>query len=105
MTQRFTAILLAAGRSRRMGTCKQLLPLPDRPAVLRCVEGIAAAGIDDLVVVLGPEGEEVRNALRGAPVRFALNDDPESDMAGSVRVGLAAVDRSRSAVFVCLCDH
>lgn len=88
-----------------MGTCKQLLPLPDRPAVCRCVESIAAAGIDDLVVVLGPEGEPIRNALRGLPVRFALNDDSGSDMAGSVRVGLEAVDRACPAIFVCLCDH
>ncbi len=88
-----------------MGTCKQLLPLPDRPAVLRCVETITAAGIDDLVVVVGPEGDPVRKALDGLPVRFALNHDPESDMAGSVRVGLAAIDRACPALFVCLCDH
>lgn len=88
-----------------MGTCKQLLPLPDRPAVLRCVESITAAGIDDLVVVVGPEGDPVRKALDGLPVRFALNGDPGSDMAGSVRVGLAAIDRTSPAIFVCLCDH
>jgi molybdenum cofactor cytidylyltransferase len=105
MEPRLSAILLAAGRSRRMGSCKQLLPLPDRPAVVRCVETIIAARIDDVVVVVGPEGDEVARAVAGLPVAVVRNGAPESDMAGSVRVGLKASDRSAGGVFVCLCDH
>jgi molybdenum cofactor cytidylyltransferase len=49
-----SAMLLAAGQSRRMGRCKQLLPRPDRPAVVRCVEALLAAQVDQVVVVIGP---------------------------------------------------
>jgi len=105
MEPRLSAILLAAGRSRRMGSCKQLLPLPDRPAVVRCVESIMASRIDDVVVVVGPEGDMVARAVAGLPVAVVCNGVLESDMAGSVRVGLEAIDRSAEGVFVCLCDH
>ena len=88
-----------------MGRCKQLLPLPDRPAVVRCVETLLAAGVDDVVVVIGPEGAPVADAVACLPVSIARNPEPVSDMAGSVRAGLAAADPAAAALFVCLCDH
>lgn len=88
-----------------MGRCKQLLPLPDRPAVVRCVETLLAAGVDEVVVVIGPEGDAVAQAIADLPVTVVRNEDPESDMAGSVRVGLAALGRSAERIFVSLCDH
>lgn len=99
-----TALLLAAGRSRRMGVCKQLLPLPDRPAVLRCVQTLRAAGVGRIIVVTGPDGG-VSEALAGEPVTLAVNEAPDSDMAGSVRTGLWAIDGVCRGVLVCLCDH
>lgn len=87
-----------------MGKCKQLLPLPDRPAIVRCVEAILGAGISPLVVVVGAQ-EEVACAVAGLPVIVARNDAAESDMAGSIRAGLAALDHDSGNVFVCLCDH
>jgi CTP:molybdopterin cytidylyltransferase MocA len=98
-------MLLAAGQSRRMGRCKQLLPLPDRPAVVRCVETILAAGVAEVVVVIGPQGQAVAQAVAALPVIVVRNETPDSDMAGSVRVGLAALGRSAESIFVCLCDH
>lgn len=99
-----SALLLAAGRSERMGRCKQLLPLPDRPAVVRCAETILAAGITRLVVVVG-EGEAVTRAVAGLPVTVVRNEAAQSDMAGSIRTGLAVLGRDSGNVFVCLCDH
>jgi CTP:molybdopterin cytidylyltransferase MocA len=98
-------MLLAAGQSRRMGRCKQLLPLPDRPAVVRCVETLLAAGVDEVVVVIGPQGDAVAQAIAALPVTVVRNEDPASDMAGSVRVGLAALGHGTGSLFVCLCDH
>ena len=105
MEIRLSAILLAAGRSRRMGSCKQLLALPDRPAVVRCVESILGARIDDVVVVVGPEGDAVARAMTGLPVTIVRNGAAESDMAASVRVGLTAIKPTAESVLVCLCDH
>ncbi len=88
-----------------MGTTKQLLPVDHCPAIVRCIENIRDSGVDDIVVVVGPEGAEIVKVLKGLPVAIAVNDLPESDMAASVRAGLSAVDSSSTGVFVCLCDH
>jgi CTP:molybdopterin cytidylyltransferase MocA len=88
-----------------MGRSKQLLPLPDRPAVVRCVETILAAGIVEVIVVVGSQAEEIARTVEGLPVKIVHNEDQESDMAGSVRLGLSALDPDSDGVFICLCDH
>jgi molybdenum cofactor cytidylyltransferase len=86
-----------------MGRVKQLLPLPDRPAIRRCVESLLVGGVSGIIVVVAP-GVPVAAAVQDLPVRIAYNDDPASDMAGSVLVGLAAADPGRS-ILICPADH
>ncbi|KAF0218888.1 MAG: hypothetical protein FD174_2671 [Geobacteraceae bacterium] len=106
MRGRISAILPAAGLSRRMGRCKQLLPLGDRPVIDRCIETVASAGIADIVVVTGgPHGDGIADAVRHLHVKIARNEAPGSDMAASVRIGLAAVSSKADAVLVFIPDH
>ncbi len=106
MTHLVSAILPAAGRSQRMGLCKQLLPLGDRPVVVRCIETVASAGITDMVVVTGgPYGDGIADAVRPILTKIARNDAPDSDMAASVRIGLTAISPEASAVLVFIPDH
>ena len=105
MQPRVSAVLLAAGLSRRMGRPKQLLLLNGKPAIRCCTEALLAAGVSDIVAVLGTGSEGAARALAGFPVSFAYNTDPESDMAGSVRAGLRRVSDSSTGVLVCLADH
>jgi molybdenum cofactor cytidylyltransferase len=96
----------AAGLSRRMGRCKQLLTLGDRPVIVRCAETVISAGIRDIVVVTGgPQGDEIADAVRHLPVVIVRNEIPDSDMAASIRIGLAAVSRESDAVLVFVPDH
>jgi molybdenum cofactor cytidylyltransferase len=89
-----------------MGRCKPLLPLGDEPVACRCVRALKEGGIDAIVAVVAPpHGDRVAAALAPLGVRLVRNDDPGSDMAGSVRAGLAAVDGDASAVVVCPADH
>ncbi len=104
MEPRVSALLLAAGLSRRMGRTKQLLPLGDKPVIRRCVDALLAAGIPDIVVVTGRDNG-IAGALRGLPVTVAVNGAQESDMAESVRVGLKLCDPHSSGVLICLSDH
>ncbi|HYO62199.1 MAG TPA: nucleotidyltransferase family protein [Pyrinomonadaceae bacterium] len=100
------AIILAAGRSRRMGAFKPLLPFPSgRTAVEACVESLRAGGVGEVVVVVGHRAEEVRAALKGVPVRFAVNDEPESGMGVSVARGVEQVSEGVRAVLVGLVDQ
>ncbi|HEY3489143.1 MAG TPA: nucleotidyltransferase family protein [Candidatus Deferrimicrobiaceae bacterium] len=89
-----------------MGRCKPLLPLGDVPAVVRCIRALREAGIEQVtVVVAAPDGEAVAATVAPLGVTVVRNRDPESDMAGSVRSGLVAIDPSTRAVMICLADH
>ncbi|HEV2764307.1 MAG TPA: nucleotidyltransferase family protein [Pyrinomonadaceae bacterium] len=100
------AVILAAGRSRRMGAFKPLLPFPvGRTVVGACVESLRGAGVGEIVVVVGHRAEEVRRALEGARVRFASNDEPESEMGVSVARGVEALSEEARAVLVSLVDQ
>ncbi len=88
-----------------MGKLKQLLPLADKVTILHCIDAIVAAGIEDITVVLGPEHDEIRNAVDGSPVRIAVNGKTGSEMAESVRAGLSAAATAATGLLVCLADH
>ena len=70
-----SAVVLAAGASTRMGQQKLLLPLEGDTLVRRVVNQVAGAGFDDVLVVVGSEFEQVLLALKGLPVRHAVNAD------------------------------
>jgi molybdenum cofactor cytidylyltransferase len=100
-----SAILLAAGRSQRMGAPKPLLPLQGRPAVVRCLESLRDSGIAEIILVVNPEGGDIVIAAKDIPARVAVNELPGSDMAASVRAGLELVNLDATGILVCLCDH
>lgn len=99
------AILLAAGRSRRMGAFKPLLPFGDRTVIEACLDYLEEGGVDYAVVVTGHRSADVRMRLRDRAVTFATNDDPESEMGVSIGRGVAKVPREASAVFIALTDQ
>ena len=88
-----------------MGAPKPLLALQGRPAVVRCLESLRDSGIAEIVLVVNPEGGDIVTAAKDIPARVAVNELPGSDMAASVRAGLAVVGRDATGVLVCLCDH
>ncbi|HVS82247.1 MAG TPA: nucleotidyltransferase family protein [Pyrinomonadaceae bacterium] len=99
------AILLAAGRSRRMGAFKPLLPFGDRTVIECCVSNLRAGGIDEIVVVVGHRAENVREQLKNSQVRFAVNPDPDSEMSASIALGVEQVSSNARALVVALVDH
>ena len=105
MTVRCAAILLAAGKSRRMGSCKQLLPLGETTVIGRCLDTLVKAGINKIVVVVSPEGYKVTEAVQKYPVRVVLNTDAEGDMASSLRIGRESLAADTCCVVVALSDY
>ncbi len=99
------AILLAAGQSKRMGSNKQLLSLSGKPFIRHCLDNLLEGGLHDIVVVLGPTGQEIEPVIADLPVSIAWNTAEESDMADSVRIGLGALPEHITGVLVCLGDH
>jgi molybdenum cofactor cytidylyltransferase len=87
-----------------MGRIKQLLQLGDKPVIRHCLDALFAAGITDIVVVVGQDANGITTALQGLPLSIAINDMLHSDMAESVRAGLRRLGPS-SAVLVYPSDH
>ncbi len=88
---KFAAIVLAAGRSTRMGQQKLVMPFgKESTMVSRVVNAMVDATVPDIVVVTGPDGAAVRSQLAGQPVQFAENPDVDRGMLSSIRIGLAA---------------
>ena len=88
-----------------MGQLKQLLPLHDKPIIKHCLDNLITSGIENIVAVLGYRGDEVLAAIQEMPVQIVLNENQESEMAESVRIGLRAIAEKSSGVLVCLSDH
>lgn len=105
MPTRVGALLLAAGASRRMGRIKQLLPVPDEPAIRCCIHQLRAGGIDTIVVVLGHHRHAIEPVIADLRISLAFNPQSNSHMAESVSYGLQLLPGDISGVLVSLCDH
>ena len=99
-------MLLAAGRSRRMGAFKPLLPFGGVTVAEACVASLRAGGAGEVVVVVGHRGAEVRAALAHVDgLRFAFNEAEGSEMGVSVARGVEALSEGAEAVLVALVDQ
>src|SRR2546423_3930664 len=81
------AILLAAGRSRRMGASKPLLPFGRQTVIEACIDNLRAGGVERVVVVVGHRGDEIVERLAYPSVSFAFNRDAGSEMNVSIARG------------------
>jgi len=100
-----TAVLLAAGESRRMGDFKQLLRLGEKTFVAHCADQLLASGVGELIVVTGHREGDVRQALGDRPVRFAHNADYRSGMASSIKCGIRAATEKARGFLIALVDQ
>ena len=101
----FSAVLLAAGESKRMGEFKQLLPFNGKTFVACCVDNLLASRASEVVVVTGHREREVRDAVSARPVRFAHNDDYRSGMSSSIKRGVEALSPDARVLIVALVDQ
>lgn len=99
------AILLAAGRSRRMGAFKPLLPFGHQTVAESCINHLFEGGAESIVVVLGHRADEMRERLAHLPVSFTFNDEEDSEMSVSIARGVEGLTQADEAVFVALCDQ
>ena len=99
------AMVLAAGRSRRMGTQKLLLPFRGQPLIAQVVDELLRSPVDQVFVIVGKKGKPILEAIAGRRVRFVTNRHPEDEMLYSVRCGLTAMPEQSEAVLVALGDQ
>src|SRR5438445_298769 len=92
------AVILAAGRSRRMGTPKALLRIAGSPLVEYSLDAFARAGVRRIVVVLGPDADIIRRATRLDRVHVVLNPAPERGPFSSLALALSALRDENGAL-------
>jgi molybdenum cofactor cytidylyltransferase len=100
------ALVLAAGRSRRMAPLNKLL-VPDSkgvPMIARVVDNVLASRARPVIVVTGHERQHIEEALAGRPVLMAHADDYAEGLSASLGAGLRAVPPEAEGVLVCLGD-
>jgi len=105
VTDRVTAIVLAAGAGSRFGGGKLLAPLGGHPILQHVLDAVAAAGLRDVIVVLGRDREAVEAAIAWRAERRVVNDRPERGLASSLQVGIAALGPDAAAALVVLGDQ
>lgn len=103
-----SAVVLAAGRSARMGEAKQLLHVGDGTVLERTLGNVREARIDEIVLVLGFSAEKIREELSATllnGVKVVVNQHHEEGMASSLREGLTAVHSRMDAALIALADQ
>jgi molybdenum cofactor cytidylyltransferase len=105
---RLSAVVLAAGTSTRMGRAKQLLPLGGTTVLACTIEKVRAAGLDEIVLVLGASAEDIQQQLPPslvASLRIVINRAHGQGMASSLYEGLSHVDPRSCAALIVLGDQ
>jgi len=107
---KISVVVLAAGRSTRMGTSKLSLPWADTSVIGSVCQKFHANGVENIIVVLGGYAEEVHNALRRLEfyrnITIRVNADPiHTEMIDSMRIGLTGISNESSHVFIALGDN
>ena len=100
-----SAILLAAGESKRMGGAKLLLPIGSSTILEQTVDNLLNSRVDDVIVVLGHRAEEIKKFIADRPVKVAINSDYRGGMSASILAGLNMVNENARGIMVALADQ
>lgn len=105
MVSVISAILLAAGESKRMGRAKQLLPLGEKSILEHSLDNLLESTVDEVIVVLGSEAEKVSKKMAGRPVKVMINPDYQRGMGTSIAKGMDSISETADAVMLVLADQ
>jgi molybdenum cofactor cytidylyltransferase len=98
-------VLLAAGRSSRMGGPNKLMALFEgRPLVRRSAERALASRAAGVTVVTGHQADRISTALSGLDVRIVHNSDFAAGLSGSLKRGVCAIPTDRAGAMIVLAD-
>ncbi len=101
-----SAIVLAAGRSTRMGQLKQLLPLGQTTLLQQTLENLRQTTADEIILVLGASAEAIQAQLSlPESVKVVFNPRYEEGIAASLRAGLSAASPQSRAALIVLADQ
>ena len=98
-------LLLAAGRSSRMGGSHKLAAMFDgEPLIVRAASALVSSGIGTVFAVLGHDAGRMKPLLAGTSVSTVINTDYADGLSSSLRTGIAVLPHDCDGVVVHLAD-
>ena len=102
MTPVVSAILLAAGESKRMGKPKQLMPLGRGTVLEQIVDNFLNSEVSEVIVVLGARAAEMVSLIANRPVSVAINPACREGMSTSIAAGLSLISDKTHGIMLAL---
>ena len=99
-----SAIVIAAGKSERMGRPKALLPLRGRTFIENILDAISRSPVEDTIIVVGHHRDEIERHIRTS-ARIVFNSDYEQGMITSIQTGIRSLLVATSGALLFLVDH
>ncbi|MBI4186312.1 MAG: nucleotidyltransferase family protein [Chloroflexi bacterium] len=100
-----SAIVLAAGESKRMGRPKLLLPFGGGTIMEQAIDTLLDSRVSEVIVVVGHNAREIVRAIGTRPVKVAVNELYRQGMSTSIVKGLSAADEKAVAMMIVLADQ
>ena len=105
ISQPVHVIVLAAGRSSRMGGPNKLMAhFSGQPLIRQTVERTLASTASGVIVVTGHQAARIREALDGLDIKVAHNPDFASGLSSSLKAGMAAIPTDSAGALIVLGD-
>jgi molybdenum cofactor cytidylyltransferase len=102
---RVSAIVLAAGMSKRMGEPKQLLRAGENTLLETALKTVRQSHADEVILVLGFAAEEIQRSISAHDLKVVVNEGFQEGMGSSLRAGISAVDPQAQAAIIMLADQ
>ena len=100
-----SAIILAAGESKRMGKPKLLMPLGKSTILEQTIDNLLNSAVGEVTIVLGHRAGEMVKKIASKPVKIAENRNYRQGMSTSIITGLNLIDDRAEAVMLVLADQ
>jgi molybdenum cofactor cytidylyltransferase len=97
---KFIALILAAGRSSRMGEFKPLMLLEGKTVLERLLNTYLKAGVSEALVVLGHRADEIQPLLEAQGVAWIVNEHYDRGMFSSIQTGVQQLSTDCDAFFL-----
>lgn len=95
-----SALVLAAGKSDRMGRPKVLLPFGSQTCLSLVLNACKGARVDEIIVILGQDEKDVRKRVDLQGVDWYRNLHPERGQTSSLKIALSHMDKEADAFFI-----
>lgn len=101
----YSAVILAAGFSERMGTPKPFLRINNKTFLEGIIENLKKAGVDEIITILNPLHKDILKNIDIKNTHICYNPHAEQGQFSSLKIGIEYISPDAAAFFMCLVDY